>query len=500
MTGLLHVPFFEDELLTSYLSRTARANGRGSLRGFCSDVGIGLDAVIRGDDEPMDRLAELLPYTKDELLTRRISKPGRHRLTLGDMAFTPRALAPAAVKFCPTCLAEDSLDGRRMVGTGRYARRHWALSCIRACERHDRLLVPFGTSRDGAGLHDFCVVLDVEAERLAGDSLGSPSCTRSPFESFVLDRLAGTAGHGELLDRLPLAACIDLCECFGLASSFGKHADPRNVDAVTLRSASCNGLNVLRAGETGIRLVLDRLSQSVNERRPGGGALYGTLYDALKRNTGTWDIVVSIVNSHALERLPALSGTSIFGQPRGERWPTVGEIALATKMSPEAVSRYLLQHGYLDETPIRPRNAKVDPATARTAVNALRDAVTFSEACSLLGCSTLELTSLVLAGLVEPVLGRPALNGRSRLDRYSRSQLTKINAVVMGESLCPPKGLIPFRQAVKQLGCRPAEAFALLLDRRLEKVTYLSGLPTFQGLLVDPEEMEKELCGTTDAT
>jgi hypothetical protein len=500
MTGLLHVPFFEDELLTSYLSRTARANGRDSLRGFCSDVGIGLDAVIRGDDEPMAKLAELLPHTKDELLTRRISKPARRRMMLGEMAFKPRALAPAAVKFCPSCLAEDSLDRRRMVGTGRYARRHWALSCIRACERHDRLLVPLGISRDGAALHDFCAVLDIEAERLAAAASCSPSCTRSNFESFVLDRLARTGGHGELLDRLPLAECIDLCECFGLASGFGKNADPRNVDAATLRSASCDGLNVLRAGETGIRLVLDRLSQSVNERRPGGRALYGRLYDAIKRNAGTCDVVVSIVNSHALERLPALSGTSIFGQPRGDRWTTVGEIALATKMSSEAVARYLLQHGHMDKTPIRPRNARVDPATARAAVNALQDAVTFSEACSLLGCSTLELTRLVLAGLVEPVLGRPALHGRSRLDRYSRAQLTKITAVVVSGAASSPEGLIPFRQAIGQLGRCPAEAFALLLDGRLKRVACLPGLPTFKGLLVDPEEMQKELCGTTDAT
>jgi hypothetical protein len=500
MTGLLHVPFFEDELLTSYLSRTARANGRGSLRGFCSDVGIGLDSVIHGDDEPMDRLAELLPYAKDELLTRRIAKPARRRLTLGGIAFTHRALAPAAVKFCPSCLAEDSLDRRRMAGTGRYARRHWALSCIRACERHDRLLVPFGVSRDDTGLHDFCVVLDIEAERLAAAASCSPSCTRSDFESFVLDRLAGTGGHGELLDRLPLAECIDLCECFGIASSLGKHADPRNVDAATLRSASCDGLNVLRAGETGIRSVLDRLSQSVNKRRPGGRALYGRLYDALKRNAGTCDLVVSVVNSHALERLPALSGTSLLGQPQGERWTTIGEIALTAKMSPEAVARYLLQHGHLDETPIRPRNAKVDPATGRAASNALRDAVTFSEASSLLGCSAIELTSLVRAGLVKPVLGRPALQGRSLLDRYSRSQLTKINAVVVGGAVSSPEGLIPFRQAIGQLGRCPAEAFALLLDGRLKRVACLPGLPTFKGLLVDPEEMQKELCGTTDAT
>jgi hypothetical protein len=67
MTGLLHVPFYPDETVMSFLSRMARANGRRSLAGFLEDLGFSPILVKSGTKSEYIKLEKLFGLRPTEL-------------------------------------------------------------------------------------------------------------------------------------------------------------------------------------------------------------------------------------------------------------------------------------------------------------------------------------------------------------------------------------------------------------------------------------------------
>lgn len=85
MSGLMRVPFFEDELLTSCLSRTTMANGSANRRAFCSDVGLDYRGILRGDGNQVTKATRSLERPAEELLGRRVAATGRRSVKYGGL-------------------------------------------------------------------------------------------------------------------------------------------------------------------------------------------------------------------------------------------------------------------------------------------------------------------------------------------------------------------------------------------------------------------------------
>ncbi len=255
MSGLLRVPFFGDELLTSYLSRTAVANGSESLRSFCSDVGLDYRGIIRGDSNEVAKTARLLGRPQGDLLGRRVALKGRRSVEYAGLVFDRGMMNRTPLRYCPDCLDEDDHDASRMPGTRRYARTSWAFRYVRTCERHSRPLLTLEKARRWSdGLDFLATPLTAPAE------LERTSTPPSGFERFVIDRLQGRVGHGAILDGFPLPACIDLCEQLGSAIFSPGRQGPRNEG---------HGFDVLVAGELGVLELFDLVANRMDDRRPG---------------------------------------------------------------------------------------------------------------------------------------------------------------------------------------------------------------------------------------
>ncbi len=493
MTGLLRVPFFENELFTSHLSRTARANGTLKMRAFCLDLGIKFDSAVCGDAEQISKLSALLGHSEDDLIARSVRAMNGGRLAIGGASFPSWALSTAAVRFCPTCLEDDERDEGRMPGVRRYARLQWAFQCIWTCHRHKRRLVPLAFKGVDPNPNDFCAVLET-----AHITEAKPGVVSAPsdFERFVVDRLDGQVGRGGLLDDFALPECIDLCELFGMAALKGRRFSPKNRDEAIMGAAADVGFLILKDGESGVYRELDKLASSANKRRARGTSLYGSLYELLERRPDTYDPIKRIVREHSVELLPNLSGTSVFGKATGDRWMTIAEIATASGASAELVSLYLRQHGHIPMVRKRPHGVEISPAIAHDAIKVLKDAATFNEVRAILGCTTEELWSLVLANAVKPIVGEPhEHHPRSLMDRYSRADVEKLrNHVIEGASAnVGLEGLVSLRIAIRRTGCNPADALTLLTERRLAFVACNPQRSIFAGVKVDFRELGEKL-------
>ncbi|WP_276120047.1 TniQ family protein [Pararhizobium qamdonense] len=489
MSGLMRVPLMEEELLTSFVSRTARANGRMRMRGFCADFGIDFDGMVRGDSSDVEMLAALVDRPYEELLLHHVRTTALRERVFRGTNFPGRAISSRPLRFCPLCLAEDELDERRMPGTRRYARFQWALRSLRTCGRHERLLVPFAFSRQNPDQNDFCALVD--RTEVAAAPPGAV-CDVGDFERFVLDRLGGASADDGLLAAFPLAECIDLCELFGMAISQGTRFSPKTDDDETLKVAADEGFRVLREGRSAVERALDQLARGADRRRARGPALYGTLYELLARRPTSYEPVKRIVREHSVAVVPKLSGTPVFGGSTGERWVTIAAIAQACGLSAELVSGYLRQQGHIRPSRTRPHGTEVSPTVARDATAVLTNAVTYCVARSSLGFSHREMQSVVCAGMVKPIVrhaDRPT--SRSPMDRYSGAEIQQLRDRLATHPHAKHDGLVSLRTAIRKTGCEPARAIALVLDRRLATLSRVPGHSALAGLMVDPAEFSQ---------
>lgn len=261
MNGLLRVPLFDDELLVSHLSRTARANGVAGSRRFCRDLGIDYRLFVRGEEMETARVAAALHQPPELYLARRVVLHGSTRTAFAGEEFVGNLMARLPVGYCPRCLQSDRDDLRRMPGTRQYARVHWNLGCVRVCDVHDVLLEPFTWS--GSFYDMFDTSAQLENQSVAAD-LGNAGMSRrfSRFERFVVGRLSGREIGGSLLDGLPLSQCIDLCHAFGAAAIKGRHFRLRKLSTETLHELAELGFVALSSGADGVDAILSDLARA----------------------------------------------------------------------------------------------------------------------------------------------------------------------------------------------------------------------------------------------
>lgn len=492
MSGLMRVPFFEDELLLSFVSRTARANGARSLRGFCFDLGLDYRAILLGDGDAVAGFARVLGRPEDELLSRRVVVKANTVLRYAGLDFSRVVMGRAPVHYCPRCLEEDDADVRRLPDARRYGRTLWTLRCVQACYRHERYLLPVPAGRTAGGEFGFDLGAlphpDLSVER-------SPK--RVPptrFERFVATALAGSPDRHVPLDGCMLPVAIELCEQFGLAETYGRTYSKGDGRGDDNRQLMERGFNVLEGGAPSIEALLERLSRSVDSKHAVScGKLYGTLYHNLCRRPNVFNAVKSVFRTHAFSTFPHLPPSSRFGSVSSAKMG-VNVISSKTGASLAVVKAYLLQYRLVQERVTEIAGAEVDADVGNAAIAALLDAVTFGEACELLECSRSHLESLVISGFIRPMIGSAELEATfSETDRYLRGQILAVRDRLIRRAGTPTARLTSLTDAVVIVGCELGEALRALHDGRLNQVGYDGSRALFDGLEVDPQELRTVL-------
>ncbi len=131
--GLLRVPLGNGETANSFASRLAARNGTARLLEFCTDLGLSLEPLARGEPDTLRALARITGVDAARLLRHKPQMVERNRYRFGVESIRGRAIQRVRLRFCPICLADDA---RQDSEYGPYQRSRWLLTSVRTCHAH----------------------------------------------------------------------------------------------------------------------------------------------------------------------------------------------------------------------------------------------------------------------------------------------------------------------------------------------------------------------------
>jgi len=487
MSGLLQVPFFDDEVLASFVSRMARANGRSTKYEFCSDLGMSVSALNRGEDGAIHILSAAFGRNAEELSSRAVKSISNAYAIAAGAMFSRRSIVRGKYRYCPQCLAEDDLETTRMPRTRRYMRLHWMLTDAECCIYHDLALQEALAPASPHHRYDHCLVL---GGPLSADIIPMKA---SPFDRFIYARTLGLAHHGALLDDLPLSSAIDLCKALG-SSAYPACLAPGSATASPqARQATSDAFVLMTRGEDGLKTLLDQCVDLASvSTSNGAGALYGRVHDLLwgRQPLPEFEKIRRLVDIHKATAKPLRSVARRFSGPRRSGYASIAELAKATGISGVTVRSYLRPGSGSDGTRTT-RQAMVSELDASEFVHLMGGTVRKKEAAAFLGCGLSLFEQLVEKGLIgarnpgrEPGANRPVPH-----DRYKQSELEDFKATLQyaaqsegGASMCT------IRQANLRTGLPQTHFIRAVYEGGLRNVAYVRKALLIDSLLLDPTE------------
>lgn len=486
LSGLFKVPFFDDEILTSYVSRVARANGRSSSYMFCTDLGLDIHGINRGEESAIAKFAQLLGVPQNDLTARALKLDERGKAVFGDSVFGKHTLRKTKPGICAVCLAEDESDLKRLPGTRKYQRLSWVFAAVQTCVRHSCRLIEIEGFLDHRRM-DFQLMLDHSGDRIAAAPIRRAA---TAFEQFVCERLAGRKSHGEFLDSFSLSAAMSLCTLFGISAEYGKRTARRTLQDDEVATATNRGFGILLDGEVGIHRLLGELAgQDTTINTRGGYSLYGSLYKRLAKSYpgAEFDRVRSIIREYTITNVPLLSGSDVFGIVSETSWLSVADIANENNIATSVIYRLLQHRGHT-----LTRFDAVPKTVGKDITNELAGMVGGKEACAILGANPTIFAKLVASGFI-PVNGAPGNRkdgAYTPVRRYPRAELLRLR-----ESLIDRAGstihadMLPVWATARLTKVPAADILTHLRNGELKRVAYCEADSLLDALHVVPRQV-----------
>jgi|GEM_PF-3908797 len=466
MTGLLQVPFFDDEIFTSFVSRTARANGFGLSAAFTEMLGVNYDRLLVGDSVELEAFRSRAGLPDGWISERTISLDMGLDVSPSERAYQRKLISKKRIRYCPACLEEDDARHERMTGTRRYRRKAWIFRAVKSCAYHNCSIVESSVMLNTRNRDDFCLFLD----RL--DASGELETARSerhcgPLEVFIHERVAGHKNHGTLLDGLPLALAIDFSLILGASLELGKVRRLSTLSDEEEAIAGDRGFEALRKAHDGLTKALDAITSDTSFRLNstfGGYFIYGRLYEVLahQRFDPEYDQIRKLIRDYAMNRFPILDGADLFGSVGDSRWTSAQQIARALHMSVSRVENVARRCGVTPEIHM----SKDDGVRVCDAIEEdARNRFTKAEGARIVGCSIWQFGTIEARGLLGPTSGSLDLD----ISRKARAEalLTEIASAVNSE--VEPK-MVTLAAYSKTYFLALAEVLKQVIDGRFRRV------------------------------
>lgn len=488
-----NVPFHKGEATLSFASRLAAANHR-PLHGFLADMQLQRALLARGDEAEVCRLARLGMTEADALLSSALVR------TEEDFDFSGERLQKAFVSLskplvCPACIADDIEHGDGQVHLRPWARAAWSVLLVRTCVRHATPLVPVDGVPAGHLLQD--IVSVVRHWRKAPEDLRQSAEPLAPsgLETYMQQRLEGTAVPDGFLSTLPFYVAVRLTEMIGGMILFGKNFNSSRLSSRDWLDAGREGFAVTSGGADAVR---DFLSQSfgnyLNSRRNvGGRVLFGSLHTWLLQSIKNpdYDAVRKIVREHVVETLPIGPGDELLGSVTRRRWHSLHSAALEYGVHPKRLRKLLHEAGHIASGDMALSDGRVLLEAEKIApvLETISASFTGEDARRYVQATRVQWDILTRQGFVKPTV--PATDASKAA--YSRASLDDFLTSVVYSAGAKDRCLRHPSVAARIARCGLADIVRMLIERRLKKVG-LARLPKgFAALLVDPDEVKSLL-------
>ncbi|AVA21281.1 MULTISPECIES: TniQ family protein [unclassified Rhizobium] len=489
---MLTVPFYEDETITSFVSRLAIANFVEDVWEFCRHMGLSYRRIIDGELSEIRRVLDLAGHTSIEIGSRHVERIDRHVQINGE-ALSRASFHRYRLRYCPHCIEDDikTRTGDPLCRT--YGRLHWCVIHVRTCSKHHVPLLQTDISAL-AGSHNIAAMI---AARPSATFQNEPQ-QFSPFEAYIEDRLWGRSERKSWLDRLPLFVAGKLCEMVGATKLFGKSYFAEEISEIDWIKCAQTGFEILSPGEDSFRDFLRSLHIDFwkQESSFGGRLLYGRLYErlAFEIDDAAYDGIRDIMRDVALSSVPFAIGAELFGPVTVRRLHSIHSASRQYGIHAATVRKLLVKAGLLDANQSIATDSRTVFAAAR--VDELMEDFTSSmkpaAAREYLSTGRTLWRTLARGNYVElalasgpdvsltPFYFKRDLDGF--LDRATKCVTREFNQEA---------GYLTFAEAVKAANCRFEEILDLMLGGSLKNVSTNPGKMGLDAFRFDVEEIRR---------
>ena len=457
---------YGDEPAHGYFARLVASEQHNSARRYAVELGLNGRDVVPGELLATVMQLPLPEEWRDRLLHATPTMSGGG-VVMGGQRFHKRQWSATRRRYCPGCIAEAA-----------YHRCWWDLSSVRVCPFHG---VPIRDAAPGGKVLRFWWPhFDADAD---GNHLGASHGRlpdRSGLESYLVGRMGmgfGPRISSPSLDRFDAGDAIRFCEEVG--ARLAGTPDPAAGYDLCWR-----GLSQLSSHLT------EWLGREVpeTERRRGYVVAFGTPDAGGKPRFRASDIMQSVMK----KTLAAMnSPVPRMLTEKDFEAADVGIEALAQRLGVyrRAVTETAGLLGILPQREWYRARVLFTPDEALAIEHAVGGAVSFQEATVLLKLPRLELTSLVKAGLLNPVRGLRRGQRRSVLLFEITGLIEKLRTSIPEAGTAPS---ISIRTLARRLDVQFGEVAAQAALGRLKGVWRLPGTTGFEGLRVPGQRKKRK--------
>lgn len=491
------------EMPSDFASRLSVRNCRDDLCGFCRDFGLDRQGLLDGRENAVAQLACLAGADVHAIMREAFVRIGQQRRYLHKgQEFIAYNLSRDRVRICPACVEED-LDRHSFRPSARPHRRStWLIEYLRTCPHHAMALTAIGTGSEMATRHDTSTVLAAALSEIG--SLVRAVAKRKPstFETYVMERLEGTAAPLPWVDALPMHAVMRLSAMVGGAEIRGPQMAIDSFSNAERWEAEAVGFDILAGGEERIFAFLDRLQSSFLDGhvRFGPHPLFGHLYEWLAHQTDdpAYDPMRDLMWRHAAATLPIGPGDKLFGRDVPSRkLHSIRSASQQHGLHPKRTRKLLCEAGLIGLAADRFADDRVvvDAAAADGLLCGMAETMSQAVAARYLSIRRVQFMSLVRAGVI-----RPWITGarRERNHVFRKVDLDAFRDTLRHAAdadLVPAENCADVLTAARRCCCPVAEILRLIADGRLRTVGLRDGIKGLEALMVDVEEVLRLVIG-----
>lgn len=486
------VPHMPGETPESFVSRLARVNRIASARMFCTDLGLSHRAVLNGERDALEHVAELVGMDPKPLVREALTK-SNHVWTVRGQTLTGRSMFRDARRVCPACLIADHKNSDLPGSAAAYFRTIWHVPHITACPIHACALVELPKAANSAALRDFAILVEPHLDRLK--TLHSlTELAPSSFETYLIGRLEGAPQPSPWLDAMPLYVAAQACEVVGGVAAIGRRIPSGSLGLPKRRLAGDAGFELLSGGPDALARLLEDLRAGAMTKSAKGGpkAWFGDLYEWLRANTNdaAYRPVRDVVLRYVFETKPMRVGERILGETVDDpRFRSIRTVHLDTGIHPNTLRRLLTTAGQIAADEVNsPGKTLIQARATDDLLRRLQGSLVHRDLLAFLGINAHQARTLRAVGLLEPIVaGAAATAGRSR---YAIEDVENLLRRLRGEAQEtdePAPGSVGLLNVAKRTNTALDALLGHITAGRLVCTGWSPALPRLRGVFFDLE-------------
>jgi len=305
------------ETATSYTSRLAELCKAGNANELCRDLGIEWQAVVRGDDHALARIARFGGVAPEVLgkwaVRARNSKKESLRFEVCGHLVINKTMTRSRMRVCPKCILDDLKNGG-VINVHR--RLFWQFYAIRTCSKHACPLIFLPAEKYTINNYDVCRLVRKNHQFIVDAANRAERIESTEFETYLVDRLKGERNY-PFLDSFEIHIVAHFAQMLGVTLSLPKDIPLRSVTEDQLRVACQSSFDVLKNGEAAFLQKLRDLNTSQNFGQSTHRTDLGYVFSWLTRARFGDDInpLKDLIRNYIFEHYPVPKGMKVLGKP-----------------------------------------------------------------------------------------------------------------------------------------------------------------------------------------